>query len=59
MKYGPTYVWPNMLQTVRDIKSRGKGNGDGGEKPSDTLMEIPKRMKWRLFGKKVAVPEEQ
>lgn len=48
-----------MLQTVRDLKRKGKGNGDGGDKSSGALMEMPKRIKLRLFGKKAPVPEEQ
>lgn len=59
MQFGPTYVWSNMIQTVRSLKSK-KGNGSGGgDDKSGALMEMPKRIKWRLFGKKVAVPEEQ
>lgn len=57
MKFGPTYVWPIMLKTVRQLKNNGKGNGNGDD-TSGVLMEIPNRIKWRLFGKKAAIPEE-
>ncbi|KAI8385796.1 hypothetical protein BD560DRAFT_384385 [Blakeslea trispora] len=55
MKYGPNYIWPYMIRTVRDIKGKSKG-GDGS---SDTLMEIPKKIQAKLLGKKTTVPEEQ
>ncbi|GAA5812752.1 hypothetical protein MFLAVUS_006210 [Mucor flavus] len=56
MKVGPTYIWPTMLKTVRNLKKKGKG--DGGDDNSGVLMEIPGRIRSRFFGKKVAVPEE-
>lgn len=58
LKFGPSYIWPNVLKTVRTIKKKGDGGG-GGDDHSGALMEMPKRIEWRLFGKKAAVPEEQ
>ena len=57
MKYGPSYIWPNLLQTVRDIKKRGS-DGGGGDDTSGILMEMPKRLRWTGFGKKLPVSEE-
>lgn len=57
MQFGPTYIWPMMLKTVRKIKKNSKGNGNGDD-TSGVLMEMPKRLRWKLFGKKAVVPED-
>ncbi|CEP12348.1 hypothetical protein [Parasitella parasitica] len=64
MQFGPNYVWPYMLKTVRDMKnSVGKGGGNssngGGDKTSGALMEMPEKIRARLLGKKAVVPEKQ
>jgi hypothetical protein len=60
MQFGPNYVWPFMLQTVRDLKKSGKGNGNGGgDKTSGALMVMPNKLRLKLLDKKAVVPEEQ
>lgn len=65
MQFGPNYMWPSMLQEVRNIKKhfngkKGNGGGNGGgDDTSGSLMEIPRKIRIKLFGKKAAVPEEQ
>lgn len=65
MQFGPNHMWPYMVSTVRDLKrsvGNGKGgnNNGGGDKTSGALMEMPERIRAKLFGKKtVAVPEKQ
>ncbi|KAL9559419.1 hypothetical protein MBANPS3_000434 [Mucor bainieri] len=67
MQFGPNHMWPYMIHTVRDLKKsvgNGKGgsnNGGGGsDKTSGALMEMPERIRAKIFGKKtVAVPEKQ
>lgn len=61
MHFGPNYLWPGILQEVRNVKAHfrgGKENG-GGDDTSGVLMEIPKKIRLKLLGKKAAVPEEQ
>lgn len=53
-------MWPFMLQTIQNLKKSSTGNGNGGgDKTSGVLMEMPKRLRLKLFGKKAVVPEEQ
>lgn len=63
MQFGPNYMWPYMIKTVRNLKkSIGKGEGgsnNGGDKTSGALMEMPEKIRARLLGKKAAVPEKQ
>ncbi|KAI8332704.1 hypothetical protein EDC96DRAFT_579499 [Choanephora cucurbitarum] len=58
MKYGPNHIWPYMIKTARDLKSKSnRGNGNDGS--SDTLMEVPKKIHAKLLGKKTTAPEKQ
>ncbi|OAC98297.1 hypothetical protein MUCCIDRAFT_86389 [Mucor lusitanicus CBS 277.49] len=68
MQFGPNHMWPYMINTVRNLKKsvgNGKGGGSsnnngGGDKTSGALMEMPERIRAKIFGKKtVAVPEKQ
>jgi hypothetical protein len=63
MQFGPNYIWSNMLQGVRDTKKyingkKGGRNGGGGDDTSGVLMEIPRKIRLKLLGKKAVVPED-
>jgi hypothetical protein len=60
MQFGPNHMWPFLLQTIRDLKKSGRGNGNGGgDRTSGVLMEMPNKLRIKLLGKKAVVPEEQ